>query len=62
MRNFATTIADIRCFLVYRMRGLLIQLHIAIGVEVTTSDNVSSTYTMVLLVMALALNVQNNTK
>ena len=44
------------------MRGLLIQFGIALGVEVMTLDNISNTDMMVLHVMALALNVQNNTK
>ena len=41
------------------MHDVLIKLHIATSVELTTLDNVSNTYTMVLLVMAMALNVQS---
>ena len=43
-----------------QIRGLLNHLYIAIGVELTTSVNVSIMYTMVLHVVTLALNVQNN--
>ena len=45
-----------------RIRGLLKYLHIAIGVEMTTSDNVSITYTIVIHLVTLALNVRSNIK
>ena len=44
------------------IQGLLNHLYIAIGVEMTTLDNVSITYTMVLHVVTLALNEQSNIK
>ena len=44
------------------IQGLLNHLYIAIGVEMTTLDNVSITYTTVLHVVTLALNVQSNIK
>ena len=44
------------------MRGLLNQLYIGIGVEMTILDNVPITYTMVLHVINLALNVQSSIK
>ena len=56
LRKFPTTLLVLRCFLVYCMHSLLIQLDITLGVEVMTLDNVPNTYTMVLLVIALALN------
>ena len=44
------------------IRDLLNHLYIAIGVEMTTLDNVLITYTMVLNVVTLASNIQSNTK
>ena len=44
------------------MQVLLNQLYIVIGVEMTTSDNVSNKFTMVLHGVSLALNVQSNIK
>ena len=60
--NFPLLLLVLRCFLVWWIRGLLNHLYIAIGVEMTTSDNVSITYTIGLHVVTLVLNIPSNIK
>ena len=45
-----------------QIRGLINHLCIAVGVEMTTLDNVSNIYSKVLHVVTFALNVQSNIK